>query len=72
MNNFLVFVTQSTSMKLKQNSFRQLLIGIGIGMLMVFIWFLILNVTKTVKFKGIGFMYYTINKVFDLRPVKAI
>jgi hypothetical protein len=67
-----VFVTQSTSLKLKQNSFRQLFIGIGIGMLMFFIWFLILNVTKTVKFKGIGFMFYPRNKVFDLRPVKAI
>jgi membrane protease YdiL (CAAX protease family) len=58
------FSIDFVGMKLKQNSFRQLLIGIGIGMLMFFIWFLILNVTKTVEFKGIGFMFYPINKVF--------
>jgi membrane protease YdiL (CAAX protease family) len=65
------FSIDFVGMKLKQNSFRQLLIGIGIGMLMFFIWFLILNVTKTVKFKGIGFMYYPINKVF-LSTISAL
>ena len=41
----------------KQNSFKLLFIGIGVGTLMYFSWALILIVMKIVKFKGIGFTF---------------
>ncbi|MBZ9607896.1 CPBP family intramembrane metalloprotease [Clostridium estertheticum] len=50
-------------MKFKQNSFKQLFIGIGIGTLMYFAGVLILSVMKIVKFKGIGFMFYPTNEI---------
>ncbi|MBU3093306.1 CPBP family intramembrane metalloprotease [Clostridium sp. CM028] len=50
-------------MKFKQNSFKQLFIGIGIGTLMYFARVLILSVIKIVKFKGIGFMFYPTNEI---------
>ncbi|MCB2361704.1 CPBP family intramembrane glutamic endopeptidase [Clostridium estertheticum] len=50
-------------MKFKKNSFNQLFIGIGIGMLLYFAWILILSSMKIIKFKGLGFMLYPANKV---------
>lgn len=50
-------------MKLKQNSFKQLLIGVGIGIIVCITYILILSVMKIIKFKGIGFMFHPANNV---------
>ncbi|MBU3105821.1 CPBP family intramembrane glutamic endopeptidase [Clostridium gasigenes] len=47
----------------KQNSFKLLFIGIGVGTLMYFSWALILIVMKIVKFKGIGFTFCPVYNV---------
>lgn len=50
-------------MKFKQNSYGQLLIGIGTGMIVCIICILILSTIKSIKFKGTGFMFCPANKV---------
>ena len=47
----------------KENSIKQLFIGISIGTLMYIIWVFILSAINIIEFKGIGFLFYPANKV---------